>query len=244
MNTYFRSWLVVVALTECSSRSGSRICSRAAAPSPPPTYEIEIRYQIQAFRKEHVVQFLDMVRTLEASGLTRALGPEDEVENPRVTHMKGTIDSARARQLLLESHVKTILLLPQGSKLPSDASPVRVLLELTSGFRREPPRFQYELSTVRSVEQEGGPRLERQCQMAEQVREVLKLSGFPGSGRLRSPGPHPASGKGACQSSPGLAGGPATPAGSLATGQRSSGRFDSPDGIAATAMGRPSWKVF
>ena len=157
---------------------GGRDRPRPACAPPPPVYNAEVRYQIDAFRNEHAAQFQEMVRSLEAVGLSRDLGPEDEAENSKVTHMSGTIQSSRARRLLLESHVKTIRLQPQGSKVPGDASPVRVQLELAAGFDKEPGRFLYELATVRGVEQEGGPRLERQWRLAKQVREVLATLGF------------------------------------------------------------------
>ena len=57
---------------------------------------------------------------------------QNEVENVKVTRIKGTIPSANARKILGNPNVLTILLKPAGKELPAKDQPVRVNLELAS----------------------------------------------------------------------------------------------------------------
>src|SRR5438445_6247649 len=125
-------------------------------PSPPPEYKVTIRYRIRAGANERVAQFLAMTRYLEAIGFKKDEGPENEAEDPSQTRMTGTIRSDRARQILTERHVQSILLVPAGYDLPTEAeSPVKVQLELTRGLP-----------------------LARQRLLADQVRGLLQEVGF------------------------------------------------------------------
>jgi hypothetical protein len=128
------------------------------APPPPKEYDVEIRYQIYAGRNERIVQFRELVRYLESIGFRKnpAPNPEAEIQDPNETRMSGTIASDRVRQILLDRHVKSLLLKPAGFKLPEDPNqPVKVQLELASGLP-----------------------LDRQRLLADQVREKLRLLGF------------------------------------------------------------------
>lgn len=130
--------------------------AQPAAPKPPAEYNAFIRYQIDAFRTEHIRQFDEMVDALAKLGFHKGPGPDDERESRAVNRMAGTVASADARKLLNQRHVKTILLVPRGAELPADAEqPLRVQIELASGLDREAQR-----------------------RLAEQVRSVLAPLGF------------------------------------------------------------------
>jgi hypothetical protein len=134
---------------------------RAEVPAPPPpaTYDVLIRYRIDALRNERVVQYFAMMRFLKSVGFER--DPEEEVppsepEDVKAPPLHGFIPSANARKLLAERHVRTVRLMPKGAQLPEDkAQPVRVHLELATGF---------------------SPKIQRV--LADQVRQVLSTLGF------------------------------------------------------------------
>jgi hypothetical protein len=113
---------------------------QAAVPAPPPptVYDVRIRYRIDAFRNERVVQYGEMMRYLKAHGFRRDPDvevPENEAEDRAATRLDGTVSGKRALELAAERHVKAILLLPQGAKLPEDAkAPVRVHLTLNAAL--------------------------------------------------------------------------------------------------------------
>jgi hypothetical protein len=128
------------------------------APPPPKEYEVEIRYQIYASRDQRIVQFQDLVRYLESIGFHKkpAADPEAEILDPNQTRMSGTIASEQVPKILLDPHVKSLLLRPVGIKLPEELDkPVKVQLTLASGLP-----------------------LDRQRLLADQVRERLNLLGF------------------------------------------------------------------
>jgi hypothetical protein len=153
--------------------------STAAAAPAPETYDVRIRYQIDAFRNQRLGQFAALTDYLKSIGLEKAEGPEDEAENPKVTLMTGTISAAQARKILAEPHVQTVLLLPTGSKLPQEAAPVRVHLELASFLNPAEQRL------LSGQERPAGDdltvaaaALEKQRQLREQTLTVLKELGF------------------------------------------------------------------
>src|SRR5260370_5431932 len=109
-----------------------------ARPEPPDRYDVGIRYQINAFRNERLMQYNEMLRYFEKLGFMKDPGEEDEPENPQTNRMTGRIASKDARRLLGERHVKTLLLLPAESKLPQDPkSLVRVQVELIRGLPKD-----------------------------------------------------------------------------------------------------------
>jgi hypothetical protein len=133
--------------------AGALCCAaaaRAAIPAPPPpeTYDVTIRYRIQAFRTQRVAQYYEMMRFLQAHGFQRDPNeevPEDEPENPEATLLHGTIPSRRVTDLLAERHIKTVLLLPHGQQLPEDkAQLVRVDMRLRDGFPPDVQRVLHE----------------------------------------------------------------------------------------------------
>jgi hypothetical protein len=121
-----------------------------AAPTPPKRHDVRLRYRIDAFRKERLEQFDKLLAHFKEIGFDKNPGPDDEPENPKATRMTGSIDSDNARKLLLDRHVKSLLLFPAGAMVPEGDTPVRVRLELVGGLN------------------ERG-----QQTLADQVREVL-----------------------------------------------------------------------
>src|SRR5262245_54421189 len=105
--------------------------AQRVAPPPPPTYDVRARYRITAARNERIAQFFQMVRYLESIGFRRAPGPEDEPADPLADRLQGTLPSDRVRDFLLEPHIRTVLLIPSGLRLPdSPDGPVLVQIRL------------------------------------------------------------------------------------------------------------------
>jgi hypothetical protein len=148
------AFLLLIAITLGSPAAAADL----PAPPPPAEYDVQIRYQIDAFRNERLLQYFPMLRYFESLGFERKGEPDEgEPENPNHTLIVGTIPAKNARKLLAERHVRSVLLLPKGTVLGADAAaePVRVHLELAGGLTPE-----------------------RQWQLAEQVRVVLADLGF------------------------------------------------------------------
>jgi len=114
-------------------------------PPPPQTYDVQISYRINAFRNERVLQYYDMMRFLKKVGFQRDPDeevPETEPEDVTRTRLRGTIPAQRARELLDERHIRSILLIPHGAKLPDDKTQlVRVDIELLGGLTLEGERL-------------------------------------------------------------------------------------------------------
>src|SRR5439155_7222946 len=87
-----------------------------------------------AARNERVAQFNAMVGYFDSIGFKKDPGPDDEAENASYNRMSGTIAPANVRKLIIEPHVKSVLLLPAGYKLPADTELVKVQLELATGL--------------------------------------------------------------------------------------------------------------
>jgi hypothetical protein len=106
-----------------------------AAPPAPKEYQVFIRYRIRAARNERVAQFREMLAYLESIGFKKEPGPENEAEDPNQIIMGGTIPAANASKILLEQHVRSILLMPPGLQAPADReTPVKVRIHLTPGL--------------------------------------------------------------------------------------------------------------
>jgi hypothetical protein len=122
--------------------------AQAVAPPPPATYDLQIRYQIEAFRNERVAQFFEMMRDFKRAGFVRDPDEQfddNEPENPRANHMQGSIAPDRVPALLKQRHVRTIRLVPGGGvKLPGPDEQVRVHLDLTAGLPADKQRQLYQ----------------------------------------------------------------------------------------------------
>jgi hypothetical protein len=152
------------------------LAGEPAAPPPPKRYDVRVRYQIDAFRKERLEQYDELLKYFKEIGFEQNPGPDDEPENPKITNMTGSIASENARKLLLDRHIKSLVLIPAGGMVPEGGTPVRVQLELV-----------------------GGMSAQGQQKLADQVREVLKTLtfqeavGYETSGNRRLVGMIPAS---------------------------------------------------
>jgi hypothetical protein len=129
-----------------------------AAPATPELYDARIHYRINAFRNERVVQYNEMLRYLQAHGFRR--DPEDEpaeneAEDAEHTMLRGTIPGREVDAIARERHVRAVLLVPHGTRLPEKAQPVRLDVTLAGGL---PP--------------------EAQVRLHEQAREVLASVNF------------------------------------------------------------------
>src|SRR3954471_1157882 len=111
----------------------SSLQGQPAAPPTPPTYDVKIRYSIDAFRNERIVQYFEMMKYLKEVGFVRDPNEDvTETEPEDVTHtlITGTIPGDKLRLLLGQRHVRTVRAVPKGAKFPDDKdAPVRVHLE-------------------------------------------------------------------------------------------------------------------
>lgn len=130
--------------------------AQPAVPPPPKTYQVRLRYHIQANRNERIVQYRALVQYLESIGFTKNPGEENEAADAGMDRMTGTISSLNAPKLLEGPHVRSLLLMPPDFKAPEEADqPVKVQLTLASGLP-----------------------LDRQLALFDQVGEKLRLLGF------------------------------------------------------------------
>jgi hypothetical protein len=118
------------------------------APPPPDLYDVEIRYRIDAFRNLRVRLYRQMQQYLTRHGFRRDPEedvPAEEAEDIGHTTLRGTVPGARAHELIGESHVETVFLLPHGAKLPPEKKDrVRVDLELSTGRTPERQKLFYQ----------------------------------------------------------------------------------------------------
>jgi hypothetical protein len=120
-------------------------------PPPPAEYDVLVRYNIQAFRNERVVQFAAMKAYLEDHGFKEDAENLVGADDDNTTILHGDIASASARGLLGQRYVQTIRLAPKGYK-PDKEKPQLIRIEM---------------------ELHGGLSLERQRQLREQVLLAL-----------------------------------------------------------------------
>jgi hypothetical protein len=119
------------------------VLAQRIAPPPPAKYDVQIRYSIRAGTQQRIEQFQQMMRYLESIGFER--GPSDhphEAADPNAERLSGTLPSDRVRDLLKEPHIRTILLMPAGYKLPANVEqrvPVQIELEsrLSGSWQRD-----------------------------------------------------------------------------------------------------------
>ncbi|HEV3119626.1 MAG TPA: hypothetical protein VGY58_21390, partial [Gemmataceae bacterium] len=130
--------------------------AQVGSPPPPAEYRGVVRYHIRSGGQTHVARFREMVKFLQEQGFTKDPGTENEEADPDQTRITGTIRADRARELLGERHVQSIVLLPAGFDLAAQGDkPVKVQLELA-----------------------GRLPLQRQRLLSEQVVDLLRPLGF------------------------------------------------------------------
>jgi hypothetical protein len=112
---------------------------RPPAPPPPAKYQARVRYQIDAARDQHVVQYDALVAFLEKIGFEFVPPLEDlppsRREDPTHDILTGLIPSANALKILNSPFAASVVLLPPAYKLPERGEqPVTVQMELVSGY--------------------------------------------------------------------------------------------------------------
>ncbi len=116
---------LITALLLASAAPAQRI-----APPPPATYDAQVRYRIRTGGNERIVQFREMTRYLESIGFKRIESTDpNEPADADADRMAGTLPSNRVADLFREPHVKTVLLMPAGYKLPENPNQ-RALVQL------------------------------------------------------------------------------------------------------------------
>lgn len=152
-----RLLLVLAGLTTLTGATLAAI----PAPPPPEVYDVRVRYRIDAFRRERVAQYFEMMRYLQAQGFRR--DPDEDVsetEPEDVAHvvLRGTVPAKKARLLLGERHVKSLVLTPQGAMLPAMNELVRVDLQLATGLPPDRQRLLHEQTAevLASINFRGG----------------------------------------------------------------------------------------
>ena len=107
--------------------------AQVKVPEPPKTYDVRIRYRIQADRNERVLQFEALQKSFAATGFQETPDEDNDLAafDPTAELMVGTVPSKTARDLLADRRVQTLLFMPAGYQLPADPEQlVRVALEL------------------------------------------------------------------------------------------------------------------
>jgi hypothetical protein len=117
---------------------GTVLAADPAAPPPPAEYDVAVRYRINAFSNERIVQYNEMMRYLGRLGFRRNADedvPEDEAVDVNASLLRGTVPAGRLPALLTERHVRAVRAMPKGQELPKDkAARVRVDLTLSDGL--------------------------------------------------------------------------------------------------------------
>lgn len=138
----------------CAALLGGLGSAGAAEPLRPPQpkeYLVQLRYRIQAGQVERLRQFYALVGFLEKQGFRKDDGSDTEAEDPGENRMTGSIASSRARSLLGDPRVKTLLLAPVGFQVAAEGS-VKVQIDLASGLPPERQLLLEEQSRAKLVE--------------------------------------------------------------------------------------------
>jgi hypothetical protein len=126
----FLASLVIAAF---AASVGSTGYGQPASSAAPKEYKVLVRYRIRAGVNQRLQQFARMLEYFKSIGFKKDPGPETEPEDPDQVLMSGTISSANARKLLMDPHVRSLLLIPASYQLPTgDQDLVLVRLELSS----------------------------------------------------------------------------------------------------------------
>lgn len=110
-----------------------------AAPPPPDTFQVQLRYRITAPRDVHVAQYDAMIEHLKKQGFEFVppleTHPRTDREDPGKNRIAGRVSSKNVLKLLDNPHVESLLLSPPDFKLPDEPDTrIKVRLELASGF--------------------------------------------------------------------------------------------------------------
>src|SRR5262245_41571111 len=122
--------------------------AQPASPPKPAKYQTMLRYRITAARDQHIMLYDALIDHLKSLGFEfdppLAKRPRTDREDPTKNMIKGTVSAANAGKILDNFNVASLLLIPDGFRLPEDPKQlVRLRIELTNGL---PPDRQRELS--------------------------------------------------------------------------------------------------
>ncbi len=121
---------IALALCGLLSATPPVVAQRPAGPTPPATYDAQIRYRIRADRTERIRQFDAMTLYLESVGFQRIPSDDpNEPADPAAERLRGTLPSNKVAAALREPHVRTMLLKPSGYRLPENPEQ-RVLVSI------------------------------------------------------------------------------------------------------------------
>jgi hypothetical protein len=127
-----RHRLLLLAAVVCSSSPHAGAASKT--PPPPDEYRVKLRYHIPSARDQHVIHYDAMIKYLKSIGFKYKAGPPSDREDPTKNSLTGTIASQSARKLLGNAHVAAVLLLPPKFEPARPTDPVKVRIDLASGF--------------------------------------------------------------------------------------------------------------
>lgn len=128
----------------------SALQAQPAAPPPPAEYKVQLRYRIFAPRNQRLVQLARMEEFFHQLGFHYEPLAEDERADSSHSRLNGTIAAAKARRLLEEPHVRSLLLIPSTAMLPAEAEKlVKVQLELVNGLEPTAQRLLWQQSSER-----------------------------------------------------------------------------------------------
>jgi hypothetical protein len=118
-------------------------CGEAAvkAPAAPKEYQVKLRYNIDAARDQHILQYDAMMKHLKSIGFKSEPGPLSDREDTSKNYLTGTIEPANASKLLRNDNIMAILLMPPKYVLPVQKTDmVKIQLQLVSNLGRERQR--------------------------------------------------------------------------------------------------------
>jgi hypothetical protein len=127
-------WIALISFVAIVFLGGVDTRAQIKTPKPPDTYDVQIRYRIQADRNERVLQFDEMTKFFGTLGFKETETEESDLApfDPAAERMIGTVPSKNARELLNDRRVQTILLSPAGYKLPEKPDePLHVRIEIS-----------------------------------------------------------------------------------------------------------------
>lgn len=118
----------------------SPLAAQRTVPPAPATYDVQLRYSIRAGTNQRIALFQDMMRHLESLGFHRT-PTDDELEaaDHSAERLSGTLPSENVRKLLHSPHIRNVLLIPAGMKLPENPDE-RVLVQIELESRLSPTR--------------------------------------------------------------------------------------------------------
>jgi len=128
----FRSLAFILLLFTTTSVWGD-----SQQPPPPEKYDVQFRYRIRTNRDERIRQFREMEATLKKLDFVpeKRANADLDIFDPDAEILRGTIGSKEAFELIKVDNIKTLLLLPVGTKLTDEPKKtVQVRLHISAGL--------------------------------------------------------------------------------------------------------------